>query len=430
LGHMVFVATLFGSGTTSSSTGMLEVRPLTTASSTTPAFFGTTSTASTVKKLLNAGSSRTYNFTPTGTFGQFIPATLFSDFVGKALPGVAPTILSLQQVAQSSAFRANFGFAEASGKPADLTVRVFDTASNLLATIPVSLQAGEHKQINGMLSANGITNLTDGRVEVEVTGGDGKVTAYVSEVDNKTNDPLLVSSVVKGAITSDRYVVPGVAYINNSSAFWITDLRVFNAGSTATPATLTFYPAGNPGAALTHEITLDPGEIEVVDNIIGGLFAQPNGAGGSVLVSTPAATTLIATARTYNSKTSNGGTYGQYIPGVTPAQAVGAADRALQVLQLEQSSRFRSNIGLTEAAGQSARVEVTAIVPDSIVSPVVTFDLAPNEFRQFSLAEMGFGTAVYNARITVKVISGTGRVTAYGSVIDSITQDPTYVPAQ
>jgi hypothetical protein len=30
----------------------------------------------------------------------------------------------------------------------------------------------------------------------------------------------------------------------------------------------------------------------------------------------------------------------------------------------------------------------------------------------------------------VRVIDGDGRVTAYGSVIDMITQDPTYVPAQ
>jgi hypothetical protein len=37
---------------------------------------------------------------------------------------------------------------------------------------------------------------------------------------------------------------------------------------------------------------------------------------------------------------------------------------------------------------------------------------------------------VYNARISVKVIDGQGKVTAYGSVIDQKTQDPTFVPAQ
>ena len=119
------------------------------------------------------------------------------------------------------------------------------------------------------------------------------------------------------------------------------------------------------------------------------------------------------------------------ITGVTPAESVGVLDRPLQLLQLESSSRFRTNIGVTETAGSPVRVELIAIQPDSIATPVITYDLAPGEFRQFSLADFfDAGAAVYNARVTVKVIGGTGRVTAYGSAIDQITQDPTYVPAQ
>ncbi len=420
------IASLFGTGTTSSATGMLEVRPLATSSTVADPFFASL-TASAIRQLNTAASSRTYNFTPTGTFGQFIPAVRFADFIGKLAPDVRAQILSLQQVSQSSAYRANFGFAEGSGQAADLIVRVYDAASQLLATIPVSLQASEHKQINGMLAANGINDLQDGRVEVEVIGGGGKVTAYVSEVDNLTNDPLLVSPVVKGATTASRYVVPGTAYLNTGSAFWVTDLRVFNSGAAATPATVTFYPQGNPGAAVTRELTIGAGEIKVLDNVIATLFGQPNGAGGMVAIATPNATSLTATARTYN-KTDHG-TYGQFIPGVTAAESAGVEDRALQLLQLEQSSRFRTNIGLAETSGQPATVEVRAITPDSAASPMVTIDLAPNEFRQFSLGDFGL-SSVYNARVTVKVVGGTGRVTAYGSAIDQVTQDPTYVPAQ
>jgi hypothetical protein len=40
------------------------------------------------------------------------------------------------------------------------------------------------------------------------------------------------------------------------------------------------------------------------------------------------------------------------------------------------------------------------------------------------------GKQTYNARLTVEVVAGTGRVTAYGSVIDNQSKDPTYVPAQ
>ncbi|HEX8168968.1 MAG TPA: hypothetical protein VF824_00335 [Thermoanaerobaculia bacterium] len=419
------VSSVFGTGTISSAVGMLEVRPLTTTSSTTTGGLFSSITSS-IKPLTTAASSRTYNFTPNGTFGQFIPATRFADFIGRATSGPSP-ILSLQQVSQSAAYRANFGFAEASGQAADLTVRVFDAASQLIATIPVSLQAGEHRQLNGMLSDNGINDLANGRVEVEVTGGNGKVTAYVSEIDNRTNDPLLVSAVVKGAVSANRFVVPGTAYLNTGAAFWVTDLRVFNAGA-ATDATVTFYPQGNPDAKVEKTIRLDAGEIEALDNVLGSFFGQPNGAGGMIAVTTPQNAQLTATARTYN-QTANG-TYGQFIPGVTPAQSIGANDRALQILQLEQSPRIRTNIGLAETSGAPVSVEVTAIVPDSLASPVVRYDLAANEFRQFSLNDFNFGTAVYNARVSVKVVGGSGRVTAYGSAIDEITQDPTYVPAQ
>jgi hypothetical protein len=415
------VASAFGSGTIGSSLGMLEVRPVETTEQP-GGLFGSINDAA-QQQFQTAASSRTYNFTPTGTFGQYIPATPFANFVGRN------SILSLQQVAQSIAFRANFGFLEASGQPAELAVRVYDTANHLLATIPVSLGAMQHRQLNGLLQNNGINNLVDGRVEIEVLSGDGKVTAYVSEVDNATNDPLLVSPVVKGAVRADRYIVPGMAYINTGSAFWVTDLRIFNAGTTATPATLTFYPMGNPAGAMTRDVTLDAGEIEVLNNVLVNTFGVTSTAvGGSIVITTPAETSLTATARTYN-QTSNG-TYGQYIPGVTVAESVGVNDRALQILQVEQSTRIRTNIGLNETTGKPVTVEVSLITPDSLTTPVVTIGLQANEFRQIGLLDFGLPDAVYNGRVTIKVISGEGRITGYGSAIDQITQDPTYVPPQ
>jgi hypothetical protein len=412
------VASVFGTGTTSSALGMLEVRPLTTAATTSASLFTVTSA---FPPLSTAASSRTYNFTPAGTFGQFIPAIPFAKFAGKS------SVLSLLQVSQSAAYRANFGFAEAAGSPVELMARVYDTRSNLLATIPVSLGATQHTQVNAMLSANGISDLSDGRVEVEVVNGTGKVTAYVSEIDNKTSDPLLVNAVPKGGTSANRYVVPGMAYISSSFAFWVSDLRIFNAGP-ATNATLTFYPQGN-GPPVSKQVTIDAGEIEVLDNVVGTFFGQPNGAGGAIAITTAANSQLSATARTYN-QTANG-TYGQFIPAVTVSESIGAGDRALQLLQLETSSRIRTNIGIAETSGNPVTVEITAIQPDSIVTPVITLNLAANEFTQLSLASFfDDGAAVYNARISVKVTGGTGRVTAYGSAIDQITQDPTYVPAQ
>ncbi|HWS71150.1 MAG TPA: hypothetical protein VN605_03505, partial [Thermoanaerobaculia bacterium] len=125
------------------------------------------------------------------------------------------------------------------------------------------------------------------------------------------------------------------------------------------------------------------------------------------------------------------GTYGQFVPAVTPLEAVGLGDRALQILQVEQSESFRSNIGLAEVTGQPATVEITAFVPDSKVYPTIQVPLRANEFIQLNglMTSLGYPTA-YNARIQVRVIDGTGRVTAYASVVDNRTADPTYVPAQ
>jgi hypothetical protein len=63
------------------------------------------------------------------------------------------------------------------------------------------------------------------------------------------------------------------------------------------------------------------------------------------------------------------------------------------------------------------------------VTPVYTVPLEANQFVQFPLTVFNAGT-VYDGRVSIKVTSGAGRVTAYGSVIDAITGDPTLVPSQ
>jgi hypothetical protein len=409
------LASFFGSGSGgASSTGMLEIRPLASTSTTSIA------TPTLGVKKVTVASSRTYNFTENGTFGQYIPAIPFAQFIGKGAG-----ILSLQQIAQSTVYRTNFGLVEGSGEPADVILRVFDSHGSMLQQIPVSLLAGEHRPLNSLLATYGIT-LDDGRIEVEVTSSTGKVTAYASTVDNRTNDPLLVPPVLKGAALAGRYALPGMADINNGVASWRSDIRIFNSSNDATPATLTYYPQGDPASARTANITINGGEIKAIDNALQSLYGLTN-SGGAIVVTTPSNSSLVVTARTYNQTST--GTYGQFIAGVTPDQSIGLGDDALQILQVEQSERIRTNIGVDETTGNGATVEVSLVLPDSKVTAKTSFALAPNEFRQISVADFGAGTT-YNGRVTVKVIAGSGKVTAYGSAIDQITQDPTYVQPQ
>src|SRR5262249_57421709 len=116
-------------------------------------------------------------------------------------------------------------------------------------------------------------------------------------------------------------------------------------------------------------------------------------------------------------------------------RGVGLAAARRQTLRLGESQTFRSTLGRAELSGNPARVRAPATIPDSKTAVNADIPLAANEFHQFGsvLASLGLNqgnTSVYNARISVQVISGTGRVTAYGSVIDNVSKDPTYVPAQ
>lgn len=401
-------------------TGTLEIRPLTSS---------TTTFTSTTPSIQTVASSRTYNTTPNGTYGQFIPAVPFSQFIGKSDTSVN-NILSLQQIAESTAYRTNVGLVEGAGENANVLVHVLNDAGTELAQVPVSLQPSEHKQLNQFLKTNGIT-LSDGRLEVEVTSATGKVTAYASVLDNVTNDPLLVSPVLKSSVTSSRYVLPGVGDFDIGIAHWKSDVRLFNTAATSVPVTLMYSIWGDPTHPRTSTTTLQAGEVRPLDNLIRSQTWSgdpiPANSAGSLVVTTSASSSLVATARTYTQLTS--GTYGQFIPAVTPAQSVGLGNGNLQLLQLETSANFRTNIGLAETSGNAATAHVSLILPDSKLAISTDIPLKANEFQQFSLDSFGAGT-VYNGRVTVSVTGGSGRVTAYGSVIDQQTQDPTYVPAQ
>jgi uncharacterized repeat protein (TIGR01451 family) len=409
--------TWFGTGG-DSVTGTLEVRPMTEAAPVTPPvtpFAGLTD-------LVTFASSRTFNVTSNGTFGQYIPAVPYANFVG-----LGSTVLSLQQIAQSDLYRTNLGIVEGSGDAASLLVKVFGSDGQFLKEFPVNLAGGEHTQLNGFLTAQGVGPLTDGRVEISVIGGLGKVTAYASVLDNHTSDPLLVTPVPLSETGNTKWVVPGVADLNNGIANWQTDMRLFNAGTTDVEAALSFHSQSG-GAPKTASITIPAGQVRQFDKALASVFGI-NGDGGAIHIATETAARLVATARTYNQ--TSGGTYGQFISGVTPNESTGVGSRPLQLLQVEETNRFRSNIGLAETTGKPVKLELSIVPPDAKVTIFTEVELQANEFRQIGSMLRSVGLAdTYNARVTVRAIEGEGRVTAYASVIDMLTNDPTFIPAQ
>lgn len=378
-------------------------------------------------QLATAASSRTYNVTSTGTFGQYIPAIPFSSFIGKSEESQRISRLSLQQISQTSTYRTNIGLVEGAGQPAEVKLTFFDGDGDQVHTRNVTLKPGEQQQINQILATAGVT-LEDGRMEVEVLSDSGRVTAYASTVDNRTGDPILVPAVKLPLEPAETYVIPGVADLVNSLANWRTDLRVFNPSDAPVPSTLVFYPQNNGGTPVETQVVVPAGGVLQLNDLLRQTFGLQN-AGGAVHIETPVNADLVVTARTFNQTAT--GTYGQFIPAVTAADAAGVGDRPIQILQIEESDRFRTNLGLVEVTGAPVEIEITVLDPSATATPVRRVQLTGGEFRQMNriVSSLGLGNT-YNTRIAIRVVGGAGRLAAYASVVDNRTQDPTYVPGQ
>jgi hypothetical protein len=406
--------------------GTLEIRPLEGAN-----------------PLATFASSRTYAIDSTSigdnancqivrcTLGQFIPALGLNKFISN-LGNDPLNRISLQQLSNSldsSGFRTNLGFVEGSGNQATMRLTLRDGLNNILKQVERTIPPYGHEQTS-LSAVFGATALSDGRVEVEVLSAGGKVSSYASVVDNSTSDPLLVFPVQAQKVSAQHYVVPGVAEINNGPASnFHTDMRVYNAASIPQTVALSYFPGFGASRPADVHLTLNAGEVKAIDNVIPALW-QLSATGGAVAIDAPGNASLVVTARTF-SRNEDGGTFGQFIPGVTAADGVGVGERALEVLQLEQSDQYRTNLGLVEVTGNPVTVEIVGQTPGKL-SARTEATLTGNEFRQIGLIfqQLGFTGASYTGRISVKVIGGNGRVAAYGSVVDNKTIDPTYVPAQ
>lgn len=417
-----FGAGLLGEG----GLGTLEIRPLDGAN-----------------PLSTFASSRTYAIDSTSasdnadcaivrcTLGQFIPALGLDKFIGNIANDSLGKI-SLQQLSNSldaSGFRTNLGFVEGSGSNATMLLTLRDGANNIINQVQRAIPPYGHEQTS-LSAVFGAQALSDGRVEVEVISASGKVSSYASVVDNSTKDPLLVFPVQAKKVTAQHYVVPGVAEINNGpSSNFHTDMRIYNAAATSQTVALSYFPGFGATRPADINITLNAGEVRSINNVIPSLW-QLSATGGAVAIDAPGNASLVVTARTF-SRNEDGGTFGQFIPGVTAADGVGAGERALEVLQLEQSDQYRTNLGLVEVTGNPVTVEILGQTGNKLTARTEA-TLSPNEFRQIGLIfqQLGFTGASYTGRVSVKVIGGTGRVAAYGSVVDNKTIDPTYVPAQ
>jgi hypothetical protein len=136
---------------------------------------------------------------------------------------------------------------------------------------------------------------------------------------------------------------------------------------------------------------------------------------------------LLVTSRTFNQGDS--GTFGGYLGAVTSLTALPSGVTGL-LPQLKKSSRFRTNVGLTNLESGSVTVAVRLLDGSGrLLGRELSLTVPPAGFIQATDVFAAAGAPDADlAYATVEVRTPGGRVAAFASVIDNATNDPTIVP--
>jgi hypothetical protein len=211
--------------------------------------------------------------------------------------------------------------------------------------------------------------------------------------------------------------------IAGSVGVFRTDARVFNPSYTDTiTIEASLLPVGNidNSGVPPIEITIAPREMKVYDDVVSSLFSA-TGLGGIRFAS---GSDLGATARIFADN--DPGTLGQFVVGV-PA---GSALTKGVLIQLKSSEAFRTNLGFMNTSS-SADANITLRLYDNSNTEVASTTQIVKPFGVFAptnVTQLFPGVTADLSDCWVSFESDEP-VIVYGSVVDNLTTDPTYVPA-
>ncbi len=373
-------------------------------------------------------SSRTYNQTPEGTYGQFVPSS--------PVPPRAADRLFLTGLTQNSQARTNIRLANLGTETTEVTMYVLSEEGHFLGNpIDVSIPAMSTVQVNGIAEeawAGTDLDLFSVRVDTDVD----TVLAWASVVDNITGDPVLyIPMALESA--SRTLLVAGVAHLPGANdSQWRSDITFFNPDVRPLDTEVIYVPseALDTGSPLEIE-NLQPGNALFFGDVLAEEFlSEGQNSKGYFIIDGPGQEPpLQPAARTFNLDPS-GGTFGQNLHVFDGTDLLTPGRRAFIpgiILSADESEGFRTNLGLLNI-DPMGWAEIRLTLYDELgdaAGQALTLWLEPGQLAQFNLASrLGLQGLNLQGTVMIEHLSGLA-VAAYASVIDNTTQDPILIPA-
>jgi N-acyl-D-amino-acid deacylase len=356
-------------------------------------------------------SSRSFNQTPDGSYGQFLDAVTATGGLEQGESAV------LMQLREDHAYRTNIGLHNQWRRAAELEIVLYAGSGDTVASFTRIVPAQSTVQLNRPYRAiAGRSDISSGYAVVTVLSGQD-VYAYGSVADNATDDPTTIPMLV-GVGATRQWMAAAAHDAGANGSQWRTDLCLLNLSTAAADVDLVFR--GDGGDSTGRSIVLLAGEQLLIEDVVSELGMQ-----GSGSVELSANRPILASSRTHN--LGEDGSFGQFIGGASPTETVNAG-ATVWLPQLRHDDRFRTNIGALNTGAEDARITIRLFDEHGIELGSRQKRLAPGRRVQFQepFSRIAGRSDLTTAYATVTVSEG-GGVLVYGSVADRITNDPTTI---
>lgn len=256
--------------------------------------------------------------------------------------------------------------------------------------------------------------------EIRPLVGSAAPFAYAAVVDNLSGDPTYYPA----ASPSSMLYLPGVARVTGlNGTFFSSDVSFANTGDDPATVEVAFLEHDRDNrSAPTAILSLGPHQTLQMDDALWTLFGRSETYGGLAVESDDSSQIVVA-ERIYTD--SGAGTVGQQVDAI-PEE--GLFERE-SILGLRQDADFRSNIGLFNPQPVEAWIGLTLRRSDGTKIAETAILVPPRGYLQRNLAvlfpdlEQREGEAY-----TLTVDAGKLDVFAFATVIDNLSQDPTFSP--
>jgi hypothetical protein len=227
-----------------------------------------------------------------------------------------------------------------------------------------------------------------------------------------------------GQITA--YYIPASARaVGAENTYWVTDVAVTNFTNSSAVVNIAYLKKDrNNSSPVNISFAIESGEQQLLTDVFDSLFGLESGNGG--LRITVSDQDVKATSRTYNAAGA-AGTYGQFIPAIEMNEALAPGVTGV-LLQLQEDSDFRTNLGMLSRAAVQTEVQIDFYRANGSKAGTRIVNLKPYEMKQFNIRQYSGQMASGYALININ--TDDARIFVYASVVDNGSGDPIYIPAQ